>query len=106
VAGLALSIGLAACLNALFLFTGLRKRGIYVPLPGWGKFFLKLVIAVTAMGLTAWFSAQQFDWLGMRATPLLRAGALAGVIAVCALVYFGLLVLLGFRVQDFRRTGK
>ncbi|MFB9287650.1 murein biosynthesis integral membrane protein MurJ [Pseudoduganella plicata] len=106
VAGLALSIGLAACLNALFLFTGLRRRGIYVPLPGWGKFFLKLVVAVAAMGLTAWFSAQQFDWLALRSTPLLRAGALAGVIAVCGLVYFGLLLLLGFRVRDFRRTGK
>lgn len=106
VAGLALSIGLAACLNALFLFTGLRRRGIYVPLPGWGKFFFKLVVAVAAMGVTAWFSAQQFDWLALRATPLLRAGALAGVIAICGLVYFGLLVLLGFRVRDFRRTGK
>jgi putative peptidoglycan lipid II flippase len=106
VAGLALSIGLAACLNALFLFIGLRKRGIYVPSPGWGKFFVKLVVAVAAMGLTGWFAAQQFDWLALRATPLLRAGALAGVIAVCALVYFGLLVLLGFRVRDFRRTGK
>ncbi|AXA91817.1 murein biosynthesis integral membrane protein MurJ [Massilia sp. YMA4] len=106
VAGLALSIGLAACLNALFLFIGLRKRGIYVPSPGWGKFFVKLVVAVAAMGVTGWFAAQQFDWLALRATPLLRAGALAGVIAVCGLVYFGLLVLLGFRVRDFRRTGK
>jgi len=106
VAGLALSIGLAACCNALFLFIGLRKRGIYAPSPGWGKFFLKLVLAVTVMGAAAWFGAAQFDWLALRATPLLRAGALAGVIAICGLVYFGALLALGFRVGDFRRTGK
>lgn len=38
VAGLALSIGLGACLNASFLYWGLRKRGIYQPKPGWPTF--------------------------------------------------------------------
>ncbi len=106
VAGLALSIGLAACINATFLFIGLRKRDVYRPLPGWGRFFVKLVVAVAAMGAAAWFGAQQFDWLGMRPHPFLRAGALFGLIGVCGVVYFGVLVALGFRVRDFRRIGK
>lgn len=106
VAGLALSIGVAACVNATFLYTGLRKRDIYRPLPGWGKFLAKLVIAVAVMGAVAWFGSQQFDWLAMRATPFLRAGALFLVIGVCGAVYFGALLGLGFRVGDFRRTGK
>jgi len=38
-AGLALSIGLAACLNSAILFYFLRKRGIYQPEPGWLKYF-------------------------------------------------------------------
>ncbi len=106
VAGLALSIGLAACVNATLLFTGLRKRDIYRPLPGWGKFFARLAAAVAIMGAAAWFGGQQFDWLAMRATPLLRAGALFVLIGACGAVYFGALFALGFRVRDFRRTGK
>ncbi|HEX8603348.1 MAG TPA: murein biosynthesis integral membrane protein MurJ [Pseudoduganella sp.] len=106
VAGLALSIGVAACVNATLLFSGLRKRDIYRPLPGWGKFFARLLAAVAIMGAVAWFGGQQFDWLAMRATPFLRAGALFLLIGTCGAVYFGALFALGFRIRDFRRTGK
>lgn len=106
VAGLALSIGLAACLNAGFLFAGLRKRGIYHPLPGWGKFFLKLVLAAGLMGAAGWYGAAQFDWIALRAVPLLRIGALLLVIGGCAIIYFGVLLALGFRLRDFKRRAK
>ncbi|QGZ41817.1 putative peptidoglycan lipid II flippase [Pseudoduganella flava] len=106
VAGLALSIGLAACVNATFLFIGLRKRDVYRPLPGWTRFFVKLLIAVAVMAVVAWLGAQQFDWLALRPHPFLRAGALLLVVSVCGAVYFGALFALGFRVRDFRRTGK
>src|SRR5678809_615049 len=39
-AGLALAIGLGACLNAALLYRGLRKSGIYTPQPGWAMFTL------------------------------------------------------------------
>ncbi len=48
-AGLALSIGLAACLNAGLLYWQLRKQRLYLPQPGWAKFLVKLVVAVLAM---------------------------------------------------------
>jgi putative peptidoglycan lipid II flippase len=103
VAGLALSIGAGACINAAFLYSGLRRREIYIPQPGWGKFFFKLVVAVTVMGLVSWFGQAQFDWIGMRATPLLRAGALVAIIGAAGVAYFGVLVVLGFRPRDFKR---
>ena len=106
VAGLALSIGVAACLNAALLYRGLRKRDIYVPQPGWGAFFLKLVVAVSVMGAVAWFSQAQFDWLALRAQPLLRAAILLGIISLCAISYFGVLGVLGFRARDFKRRAK
>lgn len=105
-AGLALSIGLGACINASFLYAGLRRRQIYVPQPGWGKFFLKLLAAVLVMGAVAWFGQLQFDWIALRATPLLRAGALAGIIVAAAVAYFAVLGLLGFRPRDFKRRAK
>lgn len=103
VAGLALSIGLGACINATCLYIGLRKRGIYTPQPGWGKFFLKLAIGVAVMGAVAWFGQAQFDWAAMKVTPGLRIGALFGIIVASAATYFAMLALLGFRPRDFRR---
>jgi putative peptidoglycan lipid II flippase len=106
VAGLALSIGLGACLNALFLYLGLRRRQIYTPHAGWLGFFLKVVIAVCLMGLAAWFSQAQLDWAALRAHPVLRIGALLLIIAASAVVYFAVLFALGFRPRDFMRRAK
>ena len=37
-AGLALSVSLGACANAVALFVGLRRRGVYAARAGWGRF--------------------------------------------------------------------
>jgi putative peptidoglycan lipid II flippase len=106
VAGLALSIGIGACINAVMLYSGLRKRQIYVPEPGWGKFFFRLVVAVSVMGAVAWFGQVQFDWIAMRAHPFMRAGALLAIIAASGISYFGVLMAMGFRPRDFKRRAK
>ncbi len=102
-AGLALAIGLGACLNALFLYRGLRRRGIYTPKDGWGLFFARLTGALFLLAGIALWSAAQFDWMGMKAHPLLRIGALFLVMGVCGATYFGALLAMGFRFRDFRR---
>jgi putative peptidoglycan lipid II flippase len=106
VAGLALSIGMGACINAVFLYTGLRKRRIYTPHAGWLGFFLKVVLAVALMGAAAWFSQAQLDWAALRAHPVLRIGALLLIIGLSAAVYFAVLFALGFRPRDFTRRAK
>jgi putative peptidoglycan lipid II flippase len=106
VSGLALSIGLGACINAAFLYRGLRKRGVYQPKVGWGKFYLKLLVAVSLMGAAAWFSAAKVDWLAMHQHPFLRAGALFLLITICAVIYFLALFIMGFRFRDFKRRAK
>ncbi|HEX9172375.1 MAG TPA: murein biosynthesis integral membrane protein MurJ [Telluria sp.] len=106
VAGLALSIGMGACINAGFLYTGLRSRGIYVPQPGWIGFFLRLAIAAGVLGAVAWFGQAQFDWIALQKQPLLRAGLLMAIIAASAASYFAVLMLLGFRPRDFKRRAK
>lgn len=102
-AGLALSIGVGACINAALLFWGLTKRGIYEPRPGWGVFIIKLTGALFLLAGVALWSAGHFDWIGLRAQPLLRVGALAGVMVACGVVYFGALFAMGFRLNDFKR---
>ncbi|MYM36499.1 murein biosynthesis integral membrane protein MurJ [Duganella sp. FT50W] len=106
VAGLALSIGLGACLNAAFLYYGLRKRGIYHPAPGWTVFCAKLVIACVLMGGAAWFGARQIDWLALQQHTVLRIGALLLLVGACAAVYFAALLVMGFRLRDFKRIAR
>jgi putative peptidoglycan lipid II flippase len=104
-AGLALSIGLASCLNAALLWRGLRQRGDYVPLPGWSLFCLKLAVALTAMGAVLWYGmGQQASWIG--APPLERVLRLATLVAGGSAAYFGTLWVLGFRLKDFTKKGR
>ena len=106
VAGLALSIGLGACINALCLYIGLRRRGIYVAEPGWLLFVVKLLVAVAVMGAVCWYAQSRVDWPAMHAHAWLRAGALFGIIGVAALVYFAVLMALGFRIGHFKRRAR
>ena len=53
-AGLALAIGIGACLNAALLYRGLRRIGAYQPEPGWLWFVLRLLLASALMALALW----------------------------------------------------
>ncbi|MFM7025739.1 MAG: murein biosynthesis integral membrane protein MurJ [Limnohabitans sp.] len=100
-AGLALSIGLGALVNALWLLLGLLCRGSYRPQPGWLKFFLQVLLATALLtGLLVW-AAQALAWTGLRAQPWLRIGQMLGVLLVSALLYFGALWALGLRLRAF-----
>jgi putative peptidoglycan lipid II flippase len=101
-AGLALAIALGACLNATLLYRGLRQRGIYAPQPGWRAFLAKVGAAAALMAAALWLAMGPAAWWTSAAVGL-RAAALAGLVALGALVYFGCLWILGFRPRDFVR---
>lgn len=102
-AGLALAIGLGACLNAAMLFTGLRLRGVYRPKAGWAAFASRLVFALLVLGLFLHWSEGRFQWIALRAEPGTRIAALAGIVAGGAALYFLALFIGGMRPRDFRR---
>src|SRR4029079_13331158 len=85
-AGLALAIGLGACLNALLLFSYLRKLNIYAPQPGGLAFALKVGASVCAMvaalalamGPAAAWLAAGWQW---------KCAMLAGLVTLGAAVY-------------------
>ena len=99
-----LSIGLGACLNAVFLYWGLRRKGIYEAQPGWGAFLAKLTGALFLLAGVALWTAGHFDWIALQAHPLQRVGALALVMLACGISYFGALLAMGFRFRDFKRV--
>ena len=101
-AGLALAIGLAACLNAGLLFWQLRKRDMFQPQPGWALFLGKLLLALLAMAAVLLLAMQQLPaWAD--GTMLWRLLRLGGLVGVGMLAYLAVLALLGFRLRDFAR---
>ncbi|ARU89817.1 murein biosynthesis integral membrane protein MurJ [Pseudomonas sp. M30-35] len=100
--GLALSIGLAACLNASLLYWQLRKADMFQPQPGWMMYLLKLVLAVCVMASVLFgimYYMPQWSSGGML-ERLLRLGVL---VAAGLISYFASLLLMGLRVRDFSR---
>lgn len=102
-AGLALAIGLGACVNALWLYIGLRRRGIYQPKAGWLLFLVKLLGALCLLAGFSLWAASYFDWIALQATPFYRMLILGIIMVLCGIVYFGALALMGFRLRDFKR---
>jgi putative peptidoglycan lipid II flippase len=104
-AGLALSVGLGALVNALWLFVGLRRGGWFAPEPGWGRFATAIAVATSLMGGLLWFAATRIDWAGFAGHEARRIVWLAGCLAAAAAVYFAVLGAAGFRPRDFSRRG-
>jgi putative peptidoglycan lipid II flippase len=104
-AGLALSIGLGALVNAGCLLIGLRRGGHYPPSPGWGGFIARLALATAV--LTAWlgWAAWRIDWIALAPRWGWRIVVLTAVLAGAALLYFALLALCGMRPRQFMRHG-
>ena len=104
-AGLALSIGLAALVNAGWLFVGLRRNGAYTPSPGWGVFALRVLLATVLLGALLAWGAQAVDWIGLRERPWVRIGWVVALLGGSALLYFGALAATGLKLREFVRRG-
>ena len=105
-AGLALSVGLGACINAGLLWFGLRKRGALPVSAGWMKYLGQLSVGLLPLGLLLFYGASAHDWLALQANPFMRIGLLGLWLMAAAVVYFAALWLVGLRWQNFLRHAK
>lgn len=104
-AGLALAIGLGALVNSTWLLVGLRRRGLYRPMPGWGGFLARVAAATALLAVALWLADRHIDWIGLQRHWAQRAGLLAAVLAGVALLYFGTLRATGLNLRAFSRRG-
>jgi putative peptidoglycan lipid II flippase len=102
-AGLALSIGLGALVNALWLLIGLVRRGSYQPQPGWARFGLQVVAASALLAVLLAWGSYHFDWVALRAHSGQRVLLLIGLMGAAALVYFGALWAAGLKLRQMLR---
>jgi len=99
--GLALSVGIAACMNALLLALSLRRRGMRVFLPGWGAFCAKVALGCAALAAAVAFAnPEPLYW--SESSPLGRVAMLGGLVALGAAAYFAALLAMGVRPGQFR----
>jgi putative peptidoglycan lipid II flippase len=100
-AGLALSVSLGACANAVMLLVGLRRRGIYNPLPGWTAFLGKLLLALCALAVLLWLIRASLP------APVPTSSLVDRLLWICIMIgasgglYLSVLWMLGFRLRDF-----
>jgi putative peptidoglycan lipid II flippase len=100
---LTLSIGLGALINAGWLLRGLIRQGAYRPMPGWGGFAWRVLLASTVLGAVLAWAATAYDWTGDPVRQWQRAAVLAGALLGVALLYFGVLIACGLRLREFMR---
>ena len=100
-AGLALSIGLGALVNAGWLLVGLLRRGSYKPQPGWLRFVLQVALATGLLTLLLGFAAHELPWMALRQNAWTRIAWMVLIMATSALVYFGTLWVTGLRLKAF-----
>ena len=101
-AGLALSIGIAGCINATLLFWQLRKKNYYHPGRGWGVFLLRLIIAVAIMAAVL-YGLLQIMPVWEQGSMLSRLSRLAAVCLAGGGSYFLMLGILGLRFHHFSK---
>lgn len=102
-AGLALSIGLGAMINALWLLAGLIRRGTFKPAPGWARFGLQVVAASALLAVFLVWVANHQDWVALGSNNLKRIGLMALVLSCSAAIYFASLAASGVKLRQFAR---
>ena len=103
--GLHLALGLASALasylNLWLLWRWLRRDGVYQPLPGWGRYTVRLLVSCAAMTTAVLLGlhwAPDFTVVGLWQ----RIGWLLGLVAGGVLVYAAAMVAMGFRPRELR----
>ena len=105
-AGLALAIGLGAMVNALWLLVGLIRRGLYHPLPGWGRFVLQVVAGSALLAVYLMWASHHFNWVALGAENLKRIWLLTLILIGAAAIYFVSLAAAGVRLREFARKAR
>ena len=100
-AALGLASALSSYLNLFLLWRILKRDGVYRPLPGWGRHWLRLImssavmVAVLLLGLHYWN-----DWSAWGVWR--RIAVLSSMIGAGGIAFVGTLFATGFRINDLR----
>ena len=98
---LATTTCISSAVNALLLWRGLRRSGVYQPSPLWRGLLLRVAVGCVAMAALLWWMSSSLEaWLAYR--QLERLGRCLGGIMLAAALYFLVLFALGVRRRDLQ----
>jgi putative peptidoglycan lipid II flippase len=104
-AGLALASSVAAYLNAMLLYRGLKKRGVYSPERGWLRVWIAVSMACAAMAALLFFMTHDIaGW--HQATAAVRVKNLTLSIAFGVIIYIFVGMVAGLKAHDLLRGAK
>jgi putative peptidoglycan lipid II flippase len=90
-----------AAVNTFLLWRGLVSEGVLKPSPGWSLLLMRVLVANAVMGaLLVWMAGDTAHWMAMSFLQRVLYGG--GGIALAAVVYFAVLLLLGLRPRHLR----
>lgn len=96
--GLALATALSSWLNAYLLLSGLKRMGVYMPSPGWGLFWIRVLVASFTMIALVWHFNQSTDqWMAMALWA--RVALLTQLVLLGLCSYFVMLLVLGVKLK-------
>ncbi|HEX7348595.1 MAG TPA: murein biosynthesis integral membrane protein MurJ [Rhodanobacteraceae bacterium] len=101
--GMAIASSISNYLNFFLLWRYLKRAGVYKPQPGWGRHWLRMLVACAALvvviGIGLWF----WPWAQWTNEAVIaRLWKLVVLVAVGGAAYIGVLFGLGFRLRDLR----
>ncbi len=99
-AGLSLSIGLGAMVNALWLLIGLIRRGSYRPRAGWWAYSLQVLAASALMAVFLMWASHAVPWVSLKGDELTRIAYFAGCVMGAVVLYFGALWAAGLQLRQ------
>lgn len=102
-AGLTLSIGIGALVNAVWLLVGLIRRGSYRPEPGWWVFFLQVLAGCVLLTVFLMWANGHFNWTALRSESFKRIWLLALILCASAAIYFVALWAAGMKFRQLVR---
>lgn len=103
--GLALATTLSAYFNAILLFWGLKKSGVYCPQSNVGLWIARMALANAALvAAILTLNPAQINWLGWGEWQ--RIGWMATIVFTGVCVYVAVLFFMGVRLKDLKATPK
>jgi len=100
-AGLALAVSIAAIVNALLLYRGLRREDVLPKKPACLRLLPRIVVACGVMALVVIEIQRPLGWW-LEASVVTRASWLGLCISISVLCYFLVLFILGIRPSHFQ----
>lgn len=105
-AGLAMSVGIGSCANAVTLLVILMRRGWYRAERDWLQYVVRVLAAAAAMAAFLWWAQAGMDWSAMQPEWIRRILLVAGVILGAAVTYFVCMFICGWRARELRSAAQ